>query len=191
MGRFGVSGERVKGRVGSEAEPDGRDARLLGGTGRTGWERGSVGDQACWNPSKALAAARGGARAGKPRWVRILVTTGGCSMAAMNFKACWTADRRPRAHSRGGPGGRPGAAGVLRGAGASLGGEPPLGTPFGPRPGLARPLLLSGQKVWRRRRPNAPGEGAAATLQNRVEIPILHPMNSEDPDPYRRTRSTY
>jgi hypothetical protein len=31
-----------------------------------------MGDQACWNRSKALAAARGGARAGKPRWVRIL-----------------------------------------------------------------------------------------------------------------------
>jgi hypothetical protein len=48
--------------------------------------------------------------------------------------------------------------------------------------------LLSGQKVWRRRRPDALGEGAAATLQNRVEIPIL---NSEDPDAYKRTRSAH
>ncbi|MGH9959393.1 MAG: hypothetical protein ACREBC_20090 [Pyrinomonadaceae bacterium] len=46
-----------------------------------------MGDQASSNRSKALAAARGGARAGKPRWVRILVVTGGCSMAAMIFKA--------------------------------------------------------------------------------------------------------
>ena len=45
-----------------------------------------MGNQACWNRSKALAAARGGARAGKPRWVRILVITEGCSMAAMIFK---------------------------------------------------------------------------------------------------------
>jgi hypothetical protein len=45
-----------------------------------------VQDEAGWNRSKALPAARGGARAGKPRWVRILVITGGCSMAAMIFK---------------------------------------------------------------------------------------------------------
>ena len=45
-----------------------------------------MGDQASWNRSKALAAARGGARAGKPRWVRILVITEGCSMAAIIFK---------------------------------------------------------------------------------------------------------
>ena len=45
-----------------------------------------MGDQASSNRSKALAAARGGARAAKPRWVRILVVTEGCSMAAMNFK---------------------------------------------------------------------------------------------------------
>ena len=37
---------------------------------------GIGGDQASWNRSKALAAARGGARAGKPRCVRILVITG-------------------------------------------------------------------------------------------------------------------
>ena len=46
---------------------------------------GIGGDQACWDPSKALAAVRGGARAGKPRWVRILVITGD-SMAAMIVK---------------------------------------------------------------------------------------------------------
>ena len=32
------------------------------------------------------AGDRGGARAGKPRWVRILANTEGCSMAAMIFK---------------------------------------------------------------------------------------------------------
>ena len=52
-------------------------------------------------------------------------------------------------------------------------------------------FCLSGQKAWRRRRPDAPREGAAATLQNRVEIPILYLMSSEDPDPYTRTRSAY
>ncbi len=41
-----------------------------------------MGDEAYSNRSKALAAAR----AGKPRWVRILVITEGCSMAAMIFK---------------------------------------------------------------------------------------------------------
>jgi hypothetical protein len=34
-------------------------------------------------------------------------------------------------------------------------------------------------------------EGAEATLQNRVELHILYPMNSEDPDPYTRSRSAY
>ena len=43
-------------------------------------------DQASWNRSKALAAARGGARAGKPRWVSILTMTGGSTMAAMILK---------------------------------------------------------------------------------------------------------
>ncbi len=33
------------------------------------------------------AGARGGARVGRPRWVRILTITGGSSMAAMIFKA--------------------------------------------------------------------------------------------------------
>ena len=85
--RFGVSGERGRrGRVGSGAEPElqgcsafkrYRMNRMGAGIGR---------DQASWNRSKALAAARGGARAGKPRCVRILVITGGCSMAAMIFK---------------------------------------------------------------------------------------------------------
>ena len=67
--RFAVSGEQGPGgSVGSVAERDGSEVQ--------------------WgiNRSEALAAARGGARAGKPRWVRVLVITGGCSMAAMIIK---------------------------------------------------------------------------------------------------------
>jgi hypothetical protein len=43
-------------------------------------------DQARWNRSKALAAARGGARADKPRWVRILAIAVGSKMAATIVK---------------------------------------------------------------------------------------------------------
>ena len=47
---------------------------------------GIVRDQASWNRSKARAAALGGARADEPGCVRILVMTGGSSMAAMIVK---------------------------------------------------------------------------------------------------------
>jgi hypothetical protein len=50
------------------------------GGGIAGW------DQAIWNRSNDRAGDRGGARAGKPRWMRILAITEGCSMAAMIFK---------------------------------------------------------------------------------------------------------
>ena len=43
-------------------------------------------DQASWNRSKALAAARGVLGRASRGCVRILVITGGCSMAAMIFK---------------------------------------------------------------------------------------------------------
>ena len=42
--------------------------------------------QVVWNRSKRCAGARGGARVGRPRWLRILTITGGSSMAAMIFK---------------------------------------------------------------------------------------------------------
>jgi hypothetical protein len=66
--RFGVSGERgARGRVGAGAEPDG--------------DRGWVGDQVLLESIEALAAARGGARAGKPRWVRIvMISSQGCRL---------------------------------------------------------------------------------------------------------------
>src|ERR1700739_4251543 len=41
------------------------------------------GSQTVWNRSKRCAGARGGARAGRPRWLRILTITGGSSMAAL------------------------------------------------------------------------------------------------------------
>jgi hypothetical protein len=43
--------------------------------------------QIVWNRSTRRASARGGARDGRPRWLRILTITGGSSMAAMIFKA--------------------------------------------------------------------------------------------------------
>src|SRR5215469_15421994 len=42
--------------------------------------------QIVWNRSTRRAGARGGARAGRPRWLRILTMTGGSSMAAIIFK---------------------------------------------------------------------------------------------------------
>ena len=45
------------------------------------------GSQIVWNRSIRRAGARGGARVGRPRWVRILTITGGSSMAAIIFKA--------------------------------------------------------------------------------------------------------
>ena len=42
--------------------------------------------QIVWNRSNRCAGARGGARVGRPRWLRILTITGGSSMAAMIFK---------------------------------------------------------------------------------------------------------
>src|SRR5215813_5840430 len=45
------------------------------------------GSQVVWNRSNRCAGARGGARVGRPRWVRILTITGGSSMAAIIFKA--------------------------------------------------------------------------------------------------------
>src|SRR5215831_14093359 len=43
--------------------------------------------QIVWNRSTRRAGARGGARVGRPRWLRILMITGGSSMAAIIFKA--------------------------------------------------------------------------------------------------------
>src|ERR671919_1671063 len=43
--------------------------------------------QIVWNKSTRRAGERGGARVGRPRWVRILIITGGSSIAAMIFKA--------------------------------------------------------------------------------------------------------
>src|ERR687892_2625933 len=43
--------------------------------------------QIVWNKSTRRAGERGGARGGRPRWLRILTITGGSSIAAMIFKA--------------------------------------------------------------------------------------------------------
>ena len=42
--------------------------------------------QIVWNKSNRCAGERGGARVGRPRWLRILTITGGSSIAAMIFK---------------------------------------------------------------------------------------------------------
>ena len=70
---FGLSPEcRAKGQSAQGVERDGRGVR-----GR---------DQAIWSRSNDRAGDRGGARADKPRWARILAITGGSSMAAMIVK---------------------------------------------------------------------------------------------------------
>ena len=43
-------------------------------------------DQAAWNRSTRRAGDRGRARAGRCRWVRILVITAGSTIAAMIFR---------------------------------------------------------------------------------------------------------
>jgi len=43
-------------------------------------------DKTAWNRSNRRAGKPGGARVGRPRWVRILRITGGSSIAAMIFK---------------------------------------------------------------------------------------------------------
>ena len=48
--------------------------------------RSGARDQAGWNSSKGRAGARGGARAGKRKCVRILTITWGSTMAAMICK---------------------------------------------------------------------------------------------------------
>src|SRR5499433_94909 len=85
----------LDGRVGGGAEIAG--ARGAGDrAGRSNSERAApsacVGrqfsaSQIVWNRSTRRAGARGGARVGRPRWLRILMITGGSSMAAMIFKA--------------------------------------------------------------------------------------------------------
>jgi hypothetical protein len=83
-GHSSARGARIRGFLASQAsagqrglsaqgvEPDGRGIR-----GR---------DQAIWSRSNDRAGDWGGARADKPRWVRILAITGGSSMAAMIVK---------------------------------------------------------------------------------------------------------
>src|SRR5215469_833214 len=43
------------------------------------------GSQVVWNRSNRCAGARGGARVGRPRWVRILTITGGSSLQVPLF----------------------------------------------------------------------------------------------------------
>jgi hypothetical protein len=40
----------------------------------------------CWNSSTRRAGARGGARVGRPRWLRIVTITGGSSIAVLSAK---------------------------------------------------------------------------------------------------------
>ena len=58
------------------------------------------GDQAAWNRASGRTGERGGARVGKPRWVKILAITAGSSMAAMSFKAPPQFGQRSRSMSK-------------------------------------------------------------------------------------------
>jgi len=75
--------------VGSAGEQSGGTRKVRYGAARTNSERAApsacVGKrvsalQIVWNRSNRRAGARGGARAGRPRWLRILMITGGSSM---------------------------------------------------------------------------------------------------------------
>ena len=62
----------------------GRRALEIRASGAVGLRWQAVfGCQIVWNRSTRRAGARGGARVDKPRWVRILMITGGSSMAAL------------------------------------------------------------------------------------------------------------
>ena len=80
---------------GSAGERSGGARKVPYGAARSNSERAAPsacvgkrfsGPQIVWNRSTRRAGARGGARVGKPRWLRILMITGGSSMAAMIFK---------------------------------------------------------------------------------------------------------
>ena len=81
---------------GSAGERSGGAQKIPYGAARSEFERAApstcVGrrfsaPQIVWNKSTRRAGARGGARVGRPRCLRILTITGGSSMAAMIFKA--------------------------------------------------------------------------------------------------------
>ena len=77
---------------GSAGERSGGARKVPYGAARSNSERAApsarVGNrfsapQIVWNRSNRRAGERGGARVGRPRWVRILTITGGSSMAAL------------------------------------------------------------------------------------------------------------
>src|SRR6266571_4861325 len=91
--------------VGSAGERSGGAQEVPYGAARSNSERAApsacVGrrfwaPQLIWNRSTRRAGARGGARVGRPRWLRILMITGGSSIAAMIFKAPDTQRLRER-----------------------------------------------------------------------------------------------
>lgn len=120
--RFGLSGECwPKEAVGS-------------GSG-TRWEGVASWDQAIGNRSNDRAGDRGGARAGKPRWVRILAITGGFSMAARIVKVpppCGHCSARARRWPNGG-----GCSMTRRSTGWWRGPSTPTSIYTLPRPGCA------------------------------------------------------
>src|SRR5215831_17593591 len=82
--------------VGSAGEQSGGAQEVPYGAVRSKSERAApsacVGKRFCfvqivWNRSTRRAGERGGARVGRPRWLRILTISGGSSIAAMIFKA--------------------------------------------------------------------------------------------------------
>src|SRR5262249_3398582 len=92
-----------RGAIGSLSRRS-RGVRARGAVGLR-WQA-VFGSQVVWNRSTRRAGARGGARVGRPRWLRILSITGGSSIAAMIFKAppqlgqCFTSISKTRLSSR-------------------------------------------------------------------------------------------
>jgi hypothetical protein len=69
---------------GAQKVPLGRHWFELRASGAVGLRWQAVfGCQIIWNRSKRCAGERGGARVGRPRWLRILTITGGSSIAAL------------------------------------------------------------------------------------------------------------
>ena len=100
----GGGGAEIAGARGAADRAASVELRASGAVGLR-WQAIS-GCQIVWNRSTRRAGARGRARDGRPKWLRILTITGGSSIAAMIFKAppqlgqCSTSMSKTRLSSR-------------------------------------------------------------------------------------------
>jgi hypothetical protein len=86
------------GRLGLSREC--RPKKAVGSGSGTGWEGVAAWDQALWSRSNDRVGDRGGAQAGKPRWVKILAITGGPSMPVLSLSKGQRGSSRCRRYSR-------------------------------------------------------------------------------------------